>query len=518
MQAAQAFRWWHRGDLDGFFGLFVDNLIQLILIVQLCTLVLGMPGELVYGHILPGVAISLLFGNMFYAWQAKRLHERTGKPDTALPYGVNTVSLFAFVLFVMLPVVKLTGDPQLAWQMGLVACLGSGLIELGGAWVAARVKRITPRAALLATLAGIALTFISMDFAFRIFADPLIGFAPLALILMRYVGGMRLPFDMPAGLAAVLVGTILAWSLGRMDGDALAAATTVSLHPPQLAVGDLFSAFSSSQWLGFLSVILPMGLFNLVGSLQNLESAEAAGDEYPVKSSLAVNGIGTIAAACFGSCFPTTIYIGHPAWKRMGAGSGYSIANGAVISLLCWLGLVGLISALIPIEAGAAILLWIGMVIAAQAFHDTPRQHAPAVVIGLIPALAAWGLMMLESGLRAAQQTVGSIGLEALAAVLPISGMIALERGFIFTSMLLAAMTVCLIDKHYRAASAWAMLAALLSATGMIHGYTITPQAIVNAYGPMAAWPFTVGYLTAALLFWLLGAHAKQREVRHAAD
>jgi len=96
--------------------------------------------------------------------------------------------------------------------------------------------------------------------------------------------------------------------------------------------------------------------------------------------------------------------------------------------------------------------------------------------------------------------------------------MIALERGFIFTSMLLAAMTVCLIDKHYRAASAWAMLAALLSATGMIHGYTITPQAIVNAYGPMAAWPFTVGYLTAALLFWLLGAHAKQREVRHAAD
>ena len=516
MQEAQAFRWWHRGDLDGFFGLFVDNLIQLILIVQLCTLVLGMPASLVYGHILPGVAISLLLGNLFYAWQAKRLHEATGRPATALPYGVNTVSLFAFVLFVMLPVVKLTGDPVLAWQMGLAACLGSGLIELGGAWVAARVKRITPRAALLATLAGIALTFISMDFAFRIFADPLIGFAPLALILMRYVGGMRLPFDMPAGLAAVLVGTLLAWGLGGMDGDALTAAASISLNPPQLAIGDLLSAFTSTQWLGFLSVILPMGLFNLVGSLQNLESAEAAGDEYPVKSSLAVNGVGTIAAACFGSCFPTTIYIGHPAWKRMGAGSGYSIANGAVISLLCWLGLVGLITALIPIEAGAAILLWIGMVIAAQAFHDTPRAHAPAVVIGLIPALAAWGLLMLESGLRAAQQTVGSIGLEALSAALPISGMIALERGFIFTSMLLAAMTVCLIDRHYRAAAGWALLAALFSFSGLIHGYSITPHAVVNAYGPLAAWPFSVGYLTAALLFWALGRHAANRNVDRA--
>lgn len=514
MAEAQAFRWWHRGDLDGFFGLFVDNLIQLILIVQLCTFVLGMPADLVYGRILPGVAVSLLLGNLFYAWQARRLHERTGRPATALPYGVNTISLFAFVLFVMLPVVKTTGDAALAWQMGLAACLGSGLIELGGAWIAARVKRITPRAALLATLAGIALTFISMDFAFRIFADPLIGFAPLALILMRYVGGMRLPFDMPAGLAAVLLGTLLAWGLGRMDGEALAAAASIPLHPPVPAIGDMLGAFSSTQWLAFLSVILPMGLFNLVGSLQNLESAEAAGDEYPVKSSLAVNGIGTIAAACFGSCFPTTIYIGHPAWKRMGAGSGYSVANGIAVTLLCCLGLVGLVSALIPIEAGAAILLWIGMVIAAQAFEDTDRTHAPAVVIGLIPAMAAWGLMMLENGLRAAGQSIGSIGEQAFATILPISGMLSLERGFIFTSMLLGAMTACLIDRHYRAAAGWAGFAALCSATGIIHGYSITPQAIVNAYGPMAAWPFTVGYLVSALLFLFLGGYAGKRPVQ----
>ena len=502
---AQPFRWWHRGDLDGFFGLFVDNLIQLILIVTLCTHVLSMPGELVYGRILPGVAVSLLLGNLFYAWQAKQLHLRTGRAATALPYGVNTVSLFAFVLFVMLPVVKQTNDPKLAWQMGLAACLGSGLIELGGAWVAARVKRVTPRAALLATLAGIALTFISMDFAFRIFADPLLGFAPLALILMRYVGGMRLPFDMPAGLAAVLLGSGLAWGLGRMDAHALAAAATLSLHPPIPAVGDLFHAFSSAQWLGFMSVILPMGLFNLVGSMQNLESAEAAGDEYAVRSSLVVNGLGTIAAACFGSCFPTTIYIGHPAWKRMGAGSGYSVANGAVISVLCWLGLVGLVSAMIPIEAGAAILLWIGMVIAAQAFHDTDRRHAPAVVIGLIPAMAAWGLMMLQDGLRAAGQSVGGVGLHALAGILPIGGMIALNQGFIFTSMLLAAMTASLIDHHYRAAAGWAALAALFSVTGIIHGYSITPHAILNAYGPQAAWPFTAAYAVMAATFWALG-------------
>ncbi|MAG16645.1 MAG: hypothetical protein CMJ21_01090 [Phycisphaerae bacterium] len=29
-------RWFVRGDIDGFFGLFVDNLVQLLLIDQLC--------------------------------------------------------------------------------------------------------------------------------------------------------------------------------------------------------------------------------------------------------------------------------------------------------------------------------------------------------------------------------------------------------------------------------------------------------------------------------------------------
>jgi len=505
--ASPQFSWWTGGDLDGFFGLFVDNLIQLILITVLCTGLLGMPNELVFGRVLPGVAISLLIGNLFYAWQAKQLSIARGEAATALPYGVNTVSLFAYVLFVMLPVVKMTGDSELAWRMGLAACFGSGVIELAGAWIAGRVKRVTPRAALLSTLAGIAITFISMDFAFRIFADPLIGFAPLALILMQYIGRVRLPRGIPAGLAAVIVGTALAWGLGRMDAGALVAAMQINFYPPTPWLFDLAQAFASPELIGFMAVILPMGLFNLIGSLQNLESAEAAGDVYPVKASLAANGIGTIAAACFGSCFPTTIYIGHPAWKSMGAGAGYSIANGIVITLLCCFGLVGFASALIPIEAGAAILLWIGIIIAAQAFRDTPHHHAPAVIIGLIPAIAAWGLLMLESGLRAAGTSIAAVGIDQLAMQFPITGMISLERGFIFTSMILAAMTASLLDGKFRIAANWAFAAGLFSAIGIIHGYRVTDTAIINAYGPETTWPFIIGYLVIGGCFWLLGVN-----------
>ncbi|MFA5985275.1 MAG: NCS2 family permease [Methylococcaceae bacterium] len=505
------FSWWRKGDLDGFFGLFVDNLIQLILIVTLCSVILKMPAEMVFGRILPGVAISLLVGNLFYAYQAKILAIKSGLTNvTALPYGVNTVSLFAFILFVMKPVLDQTQNLELAWQVGLAACFGSGLIEFGGAFVAGWIKQITPRAALLATLAGIALSFIAMDFCLRIYAEPLIAFIPLAFILVQYIGQLRIPGNVPAGLVAVVIGTLLAWALGKMDAAQLKAAMTIHLHLPHLSITAMLDASWSEYMLQFLPVIVPMGLFNLLGSLQNLESAEAAGDQYPVKPSLAINGLGTMAAACFGSVFPTTIYIGHPGWKKMGAGAGYSIANGIAITLLCVLGLVGFVSALVPIEAGAAILLWIGITMAAQAFDSTPRAHAPAVVVGFFPALAGWGLLMLENGLRAAGSSIGEVGIKTLALQLPITGMIALEKGFIFTSMILSAMTVCLIDKNYRAAAGWATAAAAISATGLMHGFTITNGAAINAYGLKYTWPFVLGYSGIAAVFLILAWLARK--------
>ena len=152
-------RWLVRGDLDGFFGLALDNLVQLLVIDLLCRTVLDFPAALVYGRVLPAVAVSLLVGNLYYARQAMGLARSQNRDDVcALPYGINTVSLFAFIFLVMLPA-KLAAqaagaaDPaHVAWRVGLVACLGSGLIELGGALVAEKIRKATPRAA-LATVA-----------------------------------------------------------------------------------------------------------------------------------------------------------------------------------------------------------------------------------------------------------------------------------------------------------------------------------------------------------------------------
>ena len=507
-------RWLVRGDLDGFFGLALDNLVQLLVIDLLCRTVLDFPSALVYGRVLPAVAVSLLIGNLYYARQAMHLARSQNRDDIcALPYGINTVSLFAFIFLVMLPAKMAAqaagaADPaHVAWKVGLVACLGSGLIELGGALVAEKIRRATPRAALLSTLAGIALTFISLGFLFRTYARPLVGLVTFGIIMLVYFARVRFRGGLPGGLVAVAVGTLLGWVTGAAPATE-APIGGLSLYLPWPVLPDLLEALADGTWVVYLSIIVPMGLFSVIGSLQNIESAEAAGDSFPTRPSLVANGLGTIAAALFGSCFPTTIYIGHPGWKAMGARVGYSVLNASFFTLVLLTGALSAIVWAIPVEAGMAIVLWIGVVITAQAFSATPREHAPAVVMGLLPGVGAWGALMAKNGLRAAG--MGKADGPAFSPDLItafrgsdtwIHGAFALEQGFILTSMILAAATVALIERRYRQAAFWCGLAAVGSALGFMHSYRWTAADTVVSLTP--AWPWAAGYGVMALLFWM---------------
>ena len=516
-------RWWVRGDLDGFLGLGLDNLIQILLIVSLCRGVLGYPDQLIFGVILPATGLSLVVGNIAYAIQAHRLGSAEGRNDrTALPYGINTVSLFAYVFLVMLPV-KLAALGQglsaeaavtLSWQAGLLACLGSGVIEAAGGFCTDVLRRWLPRAALLSTLAGIALGYIGLGFLLRTYAVPVVGLAVLAVILLAYFGSVKMP--LPGGLLAVLVGVALAWATGLLQVDAATWQTNanqVGLKLPSLQIGALWAG--REQLLPWLGVTIPMGLFNVLGSLQNIESAAVAGDDYPVRSSLLINGLGTLVAALLGSCFPTTIYIGHPGWKGMGARIGYSWLNGLVMGLGCLLGLFGLIGQLVPIEAGMAIVLYIALVIAAQAFQATPPRHAAAVALGLLPGLAGWGSLLLKAGLRAggagsaSQPFNASLLLPLQQADVWAAGAFALEQGQIVAAMLLAGMLVYVIEQRFRAAALCALVAAALSWVGLLHAWRFTSADTVLNPGWGTGSPWALGYLAMAVVF-LLGSRLKK--------
>jgi AGZA family xanthine/uracil permease-like MFS transporter len=396
-------------------------------------------------------------------------------------------------------------DPaRVAWQAGLFATLCSGVMELGLAFVAERVRKVTPRAALLSTLSGIALGFISLGFLFRTFARPLVGLTTFGIVMLTYFGRVRFKGRIPGGMVAVALGTLLSWIIGIAPVGARPAAP--SLHLPVPVLGDLIAGMGGGNLLTYLSVIIAMGLFNVLGSLQNIESAEAAGDSYDTRSSLIVNGAGSVAAALFGSAFPTTIYIGHPGWKALGARAGYSVLNGVFITLICVTGTLAWIAWAIPIDAGMAIVLWIGIVISAQAFQVTPREHAPAVVLGLLPGIGAWGALMAKSGLHAAGMGgAGTPFSDALIAAFArsdvwIHGAFSLEQGFLFTAMLLAAAAVAVIERKWTVAAGWCAVAALLSAVGLMHSYQWTADDTVLRLGP--AWPFAAGYAVMALVFF----------------
>jgi len=521
-------RWFVRGDVDGFFGLALDNLVQVLVIVGLCSTVLEFPPELIYGRLLPGISVSLVLGNLFYSWQAYQLARRTGRQDVcALPYGINTPSVFAYILLVMLPV-KLAAAAngagpseaaEMAFRAGILAAIGSGLIEAFGSWLVAWLRRWTPRAAMLATLAGIAVTFIAADFLFRTFASPLVAFLPLGAILITYFGRVSFPFRLPGGLVAILLGTGLAWltPLRNWNGAELGGALGhLAVHLPTPEVGAIYRGLTEGHLTAYFAIILPMGLFNLVGSLQNLDSAAAAGDDYPTVPSLLANGAGTLLGACFGSPFPTTIYIGHPGWKSLGARIGYSVLNAAFFTVLGLSGAAALVAYFVPIEAGMAIVLWIGVVMVAQAFQATPRAHAPAAAIGLLPGIAAWGALLLKQGLRAGGmgtpttpftphllEAFGRSGVFA-------HGAFALEQGALLTSMIWAALTVEIIEQRFVRAAAWAGAGALLSLLGVAHAYAWNVSDTVQALVPGQAWPWASGY--ALLGGLLLVAHWLPRE------
>ena len=131
--------------------------------------------------------------------------------------------------------------------------------------------------------------------------------------------------------------------------------------------------------------------------MDNVESAEAAGDEYPTTRVLTADGVVSLIGCLMGNPFINAVYIGHPGWKAMGGRIGYSAATGMMVVVLSWFGIISVLLALVPVVAISPILLYIGMLIGAQAFQTTPVKHAPAIVLALTPHLAAWAKLQIDT-------------------------------------------------------------------------------------------------------------------------
>src|SRR5437870_3184436 len=400
---------WVPGDWNAFFGLFTNVLLNVLVLTGLVLGVVKLPDDIVFGRILPALGIALPLGNLWYAYLAYQMAKREGRTDVAaMPYGPSVPHMFIVVFGVMLPIYLQTNDPIRAWQAGLAWCFIIGVIILIGAFVGPTIRKYTPRAAMLGTLAGISIAFISMRPAFQSWDVPWIAFVSLTLVLVGWTAGIRLPGNIPAGLAAVVVGTALGWATGVMKAPEVAASLgQVGLHLP-LPSGDVIVGFGAIASL--LATAIPLGIYNFTEGMNNVESAAAAGDNYPLRSILLADGIGAIVGSFLGSPFPPAVYIGHPGWKAVGGRIGYSLATGICVSLICIFGVTGLFLAVIPRAALFPILLFIGLVIGSQAFQTSKAKYAPAIVLALIPNIAQWAGTLVDNALVSAGTNAGKVG------------------------------------------------------------------------------------------------------------
>jgi len=495
-------RWYAPGDGNAFFGLALDNLTQLVILSGLLIGVFGFPVDLVLRVMIPGTAMGVLVGDLVYTWLAIRLMRKTGRPDvTAMPFGIDTPSLFGMVFGVLGPAMLLTRDPLLAWKIGMGVTVGMGVLKLLLAFAGDWARRLIPRAALLGSIAGVAILLIAFLPSLKIFGDPLVGIVSLTIVLVALVGGVRMPWGAPGAFAAVVAGTAIFWARWLVEvwwGSATPAGG-LGLAAPRLAFPWPTLAWLETvdQALPYLPLAVPFALATIVGGIDNTESAIAAGDDYRTTDILLTEAVATIIAGSCGGVVQNTPYIGHPAYKAMGARAGYTLATGLVIGAGAAVGVVSLLVGLLPEAAVAPILLYIGIQITAQAFVASPPRHAAAVAISLVPAAAA--MVLIQANLL-----LGSVGKSAAdlagAGRSTFDTLLVLGNGFVLTALAWGAALCCVVDRRLGPAAAVLGAAGVGALFGVIHSplpsgavfwpwaiESATPLRIAAAYGVAAA-------------------------------
>ena len=498
---------WTPGDWNALFGFGTNILVNLLVLTGLLRFVLKMPDALVFQRIIPATGMMMCLSTAYYAWLAYKLALATGRKDVcALPSGISVPHMFVVTFVIMLPIASKTGDPVKGWEAGLTWVFIQSFVLMVGGFIAPFIRKVTPRAALLGTLAGVSIAFISMRPALEMFMTPVIAIPCFGIILASWFGGVRYFKGTPAGLVAIAVGTLIAWgstavglNFGGMNLAKLSdAVSNFHFSVPIPAFDHVFGGF---QFLGVILITaIPFGIYDLVEAMDNVESAAVAGDSFPTTRVLTADGVVSLIGCLMGNPFINAVYIGHPGWKAMGGRIGYSAATGLMVIVLSWLGIISVMVALVPVVAISPILLYIGMLIGSQAFQETPKSHAPAIVLSLTPHLAAWGKLQIDNSLTAAGTNAATVGLDKLGQTgILYKGLSVLGGGSILGGLVLGAIAVFVIDRQFTRAATFAAVGAVLTFFGFMHG-----EAIGIGQTPLVA----VSYLGVAAIFMGCGKFA----------
>lgn len=487
------------GDVGGLAYALAGNIVNYIIIIATLKGVLHWPDKLVYGKVIPGMSIGLMIAGIYYAWMAYKLSKKEGRSDvTALPSGISTPAMFVYLYGIIMPLHYLINDPEKVWAAAVAACFIGGLIEVFGGFFGSAIRKAIPTAALLGTVAGIALVWMGNKGLYDTYADPILGMPVLIIAIVGLIGGYMFPGKIPPLLVAVVGGIIYAFTLGRITPDF--SGFGFYMTNPVEGVTNVFNGFK--EILPYLSIIIPIKIYNFFETMDNVESAIAAGDHYNVGEAQIVDGCTTMVSALFGGCMPITVWLGHAGLKKSDAGAGYSWVSGLILGACGIFGAFGFINSMMPSVIAAITFLWCAVVMVAQAFRAIQPKHAAAVAMAMIPHLAdyaytsvtgALGVPGIEKFTEVTARGVSEFGPELTNSIVNNgvmwAGVPELKAGAILIGMLWASATVFIIDKRLDKAAYTFIIATVLSLFGFIHRAQLglNVDAFVIGYAIMAA-------------------------------
>ena len=525
------YRWAAPGDLNAFFGLMLDNVMNLVILAGILVFVFGFPDDVVYGRMFPGTALGVLFGDLVYTWMAFRLAARTGRDDvTAMPLGLDAPSGIGMGFTVLGPafLAAKTRMPVhdaaiLAWQVGMACMILIGLFKVGMSFVGARIQRAIPAAGLLGSLAGIGIALMGVLQLGDILAEPVVGMVSLGLIFYALIARLKVPFHVPGVLASVAVGTILYYGLGSLGLLQHALVRPELSFPMGVPVPTLgFLAGMKLAVTQYLPMAVPFAILTVVGGINVTESARLAGDDYKTRDILLTEAIATLVAGVFGGVSQSTPYIGHPAYKAMGGRAAYTLACGIFIGLGGMLGYIPVLVKLLPLACLAPILIFVAFDIVSQAFGESPRTHAPAVCFAIFPSVAQLLQITLDKANPVLLSSALNAPMVAEAAKIPLQFaesfgvFIILAHGFILTGMLWGAALAFLIDRQIKRAVTVLLICAALSFFGLIHSILPTGGIYLpwgaSVQGSHTPYHWTAAYLAFALMVLTFGMFDDRKE------
>jgi len=533
--SATRYRWAAAGDVNAFFGLMLDNVMNLVILAGILIFVFGFPEDLVYRRMFPGTALGVMFGDLVYTWMAFRLARKEGRSDvTAMPLGLDAPSTIGMAFTVLGPA-YLAAKARMpaheaaisAWHVGMACMILIGLFKVGMSFVGGAIQRTMPGAGLLGSLAGIGIALMGVLQLGDILLEPVVGMISLAIIFYALIARLRLPFNAPGVLASVVVGAgvyYLMRAMGVLQHPLPPPTLSFPIGFPIPSLG--FVAGMSTALTQYIPMAIPFAILTVVGGINVTESARLAGDDYRTRDILLTEAIATLIAGVCGGVSQSTPYIGHPAYKAMGGRAAYTLACALFVGLGGMLGYIPLMAKILPLACLAPILIFVAYDIVAQSFHATPPSHAAAVCFAIFPSVAQLLRITLDKAnstglfLRSALEPA----VVAEQAKIPLGFadnfgvFVMLANGFILTAMLWGAFLAFLIDHRFAASSVTLAICSALSFFGVIHSVLPTGGIYLPwsaaLHGSVAPYHWAAAYALVAVMIVALGASRRSGDAR----